>query len=129
MVVIMQSRSVWLAAACVAWLMTRRFLKPAVWWSAAVAVFLVLPAMTYVLWGDHPRVVELLASVQTRMDIWGDGIEALRSSPWIGIGFDFFRHSGYSTIVVWPALVVGHPHAHNFFLQTALDVGLIGLAA
>lgn len=128
-VVIMQSRSVWLAAAFIAWLMTRRFLKPAAWWSAAAAVFLVMPAVTYAFWGDHPRVVELMASVQTRLDIWAQGSDALRTSPWTGIGFDYFRHSGYSPVPVWPDLIVGRPHAHNMFLQTALDVGLIGLAA
>jgi putative inorganic carbon (HCO3(-)) transporter len=128
-VVIMQSRSVWLAAVCLAWVMTRRFLKPAAWWSVAAALVLVVPAATYALWGDHPRFAELLASVQTRMEIWGHGFEALRSSPWTGIGFDFFRHSGYSTVPVWPNLLVGRPHAHNMLLQTALDVGLVGLVA
>lgn len=128
-VVMMQSRSVWLAAACVAWLMTRRFLKPAVWWSVVFAVLLGIPAVAYALWGDHPRVVELMVSAQTRVDIWERGLAALRTSPWTGIGFDYFRHSGYAPVPVWPDLVVGHPHAHNIFLQTALDVGLIGLAA
>jgi len=128
-VVVMQSRSVWLAAAGMVWLMARRFVKPAVWWATAIAVFVLVPVVVYTLWGDHPRAAEPMGSLQTRIAIWQQALEALRTSPWTGIGFDYFRHSGYSPVLVYPDIIVGRPHAHNVFLQTALDVGLIGLAA
>jgi len=128
-VVIMQSRSAWLAAACLAWLLARRFLTPTVWWLTAAMGLLVVPTVIYALGSDHPRVVELLASGRSRIEIWEQGLAALRSSPWTGIGLDFYRYSGYSPVLVWPNIIVGRPHAHNLFLQTALDVGLIGLAA
>ena len=127
-VVIMQSRSAWLSALVVLWLWARRALRPAVWWTITGLGAIVLPALVFYVWRDHPRTIELASAVQARVDIWQQGLQALRPSPWLGIGLDYFRHSGYSPILVWPDIIVGRPHAHNFFLQTALDVGLIGLA-
>jgi putative inorganic carbon (HCO3(-)) transporter len=127
-VVVMQSRSAWLSAIVVAAIWTRAWMQPRLWWLSAGFLFLVAPVVLYVVWGDSPRAIEAIASLQGRVEIWEQGLQALRPSPWFGIGLDYFRHSGYSPILVWPDQIVGRPHAHNVFLQTALDVGLIGLA-
>jgi len=128
-VVLMQSRSAWLSAVIVLWVWARGAMRTRLWWLTTGVVFLAVPAALYFMWGDHAQVVEVVTAVQARIDIWKQGVQALRPSPWFGIGFDYFRHSGYSPVLVWPDLTTGRPHAHNFFLQTALDVGLIGLVA
>ncbi len=59
-----------------------------------------------------------------RTSIWRFVWERVRESPWIGHGFASSRiviSSGYATPGGWTA-----PSAHNLWLQTALDTGLIG---
>lgn len=128
-VVLMQSRSAWLAAIAVLWLWARAAMRPKTWWIITGLLTLGVPLALVFVWDGHPRTLELADALQARVEIWKQGLQALRPSPWFGIGLDYFRHSGYSPILVWPDQIVGRPHAHNFFLQTALDVGLIGLAA
>jgi putative inorganic carbon (HCO3(-)) transporter len=126
-VAMMQSRSAWLAAVCVTWLWMRTRLGPRAWRAASVVIFLVVPGVMYLLWSDHPRSAELVATIAGRMNIWDDALDALSSAPWLGIGLDYFRDSGYSMVLWPPNELVGTPHAHNILLQTALDIGLLGL--
>ena len=67
--------------------------------------------------------------IRDRADIWRDGVNAWRSSPWFGIGLDYLRESGLAMVRIAPDRMAGAPHAHNMFLQAALDVGLCGLVA
>ncbi|MEA3339387.1 MAG: DUF4012 domain-containing protein [Chloroflexota bacterium] len=65
-----------------------------------------------------------------RVEIWRRSLRVIRDHPLTGIGFDTLFpviHARYPTFLI-PA---GHDvtHAHNLFLQTALDLGLPGLAA
>jgi putative inorganic carbon (HCO3(-)) transporter len=128
-VVFMQSRSAWLSALVIFWMWGRRLVRVRWWALAGALAFVAAPAAVVFVWGEHPRVLEAFAAVESRFVIWEQALQALRPSPWVGIGFDYFRYSGYSPVLVWPDIIVGTPHAHNIFLQTALDVGLIGLAA
>lgn len=128
-VVTMQSRSAWLSAVVVLWLWVVRGTPSRRWWWMTGLATLTALAVLYVAWSGRPGLAEASATLHARVAIWRQGLEALRPSPWFGIGFDYFRHSGYSPILVGPDPMAGRPHAHNFFLQTALDVGLIGLAA
>ncbi len=128
-VAIMQSRSAWLAAVIVFWLWMRTWTGPRVWRAASIVMFLVVPGILFYLWRDHPRGAEVVGAIVGRMNIWADALEAFRTSPWLGIGLDYFRLSGYSMVLWPPNQMVGTPHAHNIFLQTALDLGLVGLGA
>lgn len=128
-VVMMQSRSAWMSAVVVLWIWARGAMRPKVWWAITGVVSVALPMALIFVWSGHPRTLELLETLEARTAIWQQGLQALRPSPWFGIGLDYFRHSGYSPILVWPDQIVGRPHAHNVFLQTALDVGLLGLVA
>ena len=127
-VLLMQSRSAWLAAVFVIWLWMRTWMGPKAWRIASVLMFLVIPGVLLFALRDHPRSSEVVATIAGRMNIWDDALTALRTSPWIGIGLDYFRDSGYSMVLWPPDELVGTPHAHNIFLQTALDIGLLGLA-
>ena len=59
-------------------------------------------------------------SVASRFVIWEPAWDLLAASPWLGIGLNQFHAIGDP-----PAF---QAHAHNIFLQTALDIGLVGLA-
>lgn len=69
-------------------------------------------------------------SVAGRMEIWSRAFEALQDFPFTGVGLGSFReivHELYPLYLIPPQYDIAH--AHNFFLQTALDFGLVGLIA
>ena len=81
------------------------------------------------------RVIQYLLSVDNpvgiavalRLDIWSRALAMIRDMPYTGIGLNTFpviQTSFYPGFLLGPA-----PHAHNLFIQTALDLGLPGLAA
>jgi len=81
----------------------------------ALALGLLIPVGLWVWW-DSPMVASAQATLGARVTVWQEGLQALRTSPWLGIGLNAFR-------VTWSTA----PHAHNIFLQTALDLGVVGL--
>lgn len=68
------------------------------------------------------------SSARVRAQIMAQGVEQWRESPWRGIGLNEFRtvHSPKAGEITTDEDIA---HAHNIFLQTALDVGLVGSAA
>ncbi len=82
--------------------------------------------------GSQGEVESLIGSIRMddRIEIWSRAVDAIRDFPYTGCGLGSFRR------VVW----VFYPlfrhragmdiaHAHNIFLQTALDLGIPGLVA
>jgi O-antigen ligase len=61
-------------------------------------------------------------SADDRAYIVSQGAQTLRDAPWFGIGLNEYR----TVHVPRPSAVA---HAHNMFIQTALDVGLVGSVA
>jgi putative inorganic carbon (HCO3(-)) transporter len=125
---LMESRSTLVAAAVVAWVWSRRWFSTRTWWLCGVMAIVVASVAGLGMWSTVSRSEQVVRALSGRADIWAAGWEGLRSSPWLGIGFDYFRHSGLALQPYPPNLLVGAPHAHNIFLQTALDIGLFGLA-
>lgn len=78
-------------------------------------------------------------TVADRVFIMSSGVDRWRESPWSGIGLNRFRHvykpppleagANPGDLALWPSREYDVAHAHNVFLQTALDVGVIGLGA
>lgn len=69
---------------------------------------------------------ELWKSLDSRVHAMVAAATLCREAPWFGIGLNQFRKvyvppPGYETSDI--------AHAHNMYLQTALDVGVLGLAA
>jgi putative inorganic carbon (HCO3(-)) transporter len=82
------------------------------------------------------RVAGLLLTSQTvqtvgsRVEIWSRALYMIQDFPFTGIGMGTFRQVAN---VLYPFFLAGPdaeiPHAHNLFLQVAVDLGLPGLVA
>jgi O-antigen ligase len=79
------------------------------------------------------RTDDMFRSVALRLDLWQALVELLARYPWTGIGLNtlptYFQDaaSPFSQRLQVPLRFHLFPHAHNLFLQTALDLGLPGL--
>ena len=101
----------------------------------ATSVLCVGPqALGEALYGrDSDTAVEAMigtVSMAGRVEIWGRSLSAIEDFPLTGCGLGSFRQVVrvmYPLSLVGPEFDIGH--AHNVFLQTALDVGLPGLIA
>jgi len=61
-----------------------------------------------------------------RAPAWQLGLEAWRQHPWFGLGLDNFDVVTRARDAAYGALV---PHAHNLYLNTLVERGVIGAAA
>ena len=72
----------------------------------------------------------VLNSIDGRLEIWSRALYAIQDFPFTGMGMNTFRHVVH---VLYPLFLippdVDIAHAHNEFLQAALDLGLPGLIA
>ncbi len=93
------------------------------WWAC-------LKGQTFFLhfWSDLTRT----GSVVGRAYIWSAALYVLQAAPWTGIGFHQF-HRWVKVLFPAPMYPFGsetyYVYAHNTLLQTALDLGLVGLVA
>jgi putative inorganic carbon (HCO3(-)) transporter len=76
-----------------------------------------------------PGTTSSLETMAYRFEVWHYAIEAITNFPLTGTGLGTFRQV---VLRLYPITVFPHPdvsHAHNVFLQIALDTGLPGLVA
>ena len=69
-------------------------------------------------------------SFEARVEIWSRAIYAIQDFPFTGMGMNTFRevvHVLYPLFLIPPDIDIAH--AHNEFLQAALDLGIPGLIA
>ena len=138
-IVLLQSRSAYagLAVAGVmlaafAWMARRRAMV-----FAAVAIIALLSVSIFAQGSGTLNVVDLAGSsgvaadsTQGRLEIWSRALYAIQDFPFTGMGLNTFRtvvHLLYPLFIIPPGLDIAH--AHNEFLQAALDLGLPGLVA
>lgn len=131
--VVAESRAVWIAGGVIAGIASLRLLRGR-WRVAAVVMLLGLPAVAAAgLWvSDSTTFAEYVDRMQSgtdsREDIWAQAFDRLNGSYGLGIGFSQFRQVRATTDVeVSEFKPVAH--AHNIFLQTALDLGIAGMVA
>jgi O-antigen ligase len=121
------SRAAMGAVLCTVVIAGLRFRASRRWTVGAVIAAAAIAAVSLGPTGSKtPRAVKrATVSLDTRLTIWGVGVERLKASPWTGVGINQFRD-------VAPYKIEGRTdvgHSHNIFLQTALDVGIPGLLA
>ncbi len=99
---------------------------------AGVSVAAVLPYIPWAQLFDIAQETEALGSITLagRQEIWNRALYGIQDFSFTGMGLGTFRqivHLLYPLFTISPDYDIGH--AHNFFLQTALDFGLPGLIA
>ena len=106
-------------------------------WQWRLVVFLPLPgAGVYWLLRDSSQWLLAQpgadpANLVGRMDIWQRALLAVADFPLTGIGLGTFRRLAiaYAPFFDVDPVLADVGHAHNIFLQTALDMGIPGLVA
>jgi putative inorganic carbon (HCO3(-)) transporter len=103
------------------------------WLAVPVAALAGGLAIWRIGWG---KVVDALTATQTlggldgRLEVWSRALYMTQDFPFTGIGMGTFRQVAN---VLYPFFLAGPdadiPHAHNLFLQVAVDLGLPGLVA
>lgn len=94
-----------------------------------VAVAWIGPAELRDLWLDPPQetVVGTLTTLNYRKELWPWAVAAIGDFPFTGVGLGTFRQVAFRLYPLSLSPAYDIAHAHNIFLQTALDVGLPGL--
>lgn len=90
-----------------------------------------LGAIVWVVGADAPLLVDSSASIRNapgRLEIWSHAVEVISDFRFTGIGIGNFATV---TDLFYPFVAAGpgQTHAHNLFLQIAVDTGLPGLVA
>jgi O-antigen ligase len=67
-------------------------------------------------------------SLSGRTSLWEGAIEKIMQRPWLGYGYQGFWLEEGEAFDIWKAEGYKPPHAHNGFINMALDFGLIGLS-
>lgn len=102
------------------------------WWRFILAGLLFSGIVGYwmasALFWELFEISETVGGWNVRFDIWFYSIQSIFAFPLTGIGIGTF-------VAIMPLLypltypIEGYPHAHNLFLQVAIDLGLPGLVA
>lgn len=129
-----QSRSAFLGVAVAIGLVmvaiAGRYRRPVLWgglllFVLGLGVTILTPAGQWLLAGG-----DTINSLSGRAEIWSRAWYAILDFPLTGLGMNNFRRVApvlYPFFLITPGLDIAH--AHNHLLQTAVDLGLPGLAA
>lgn len=119
-----QSHTAWVSAATAALIVVAIRFRATLFLGGAGAT----AALAAWIWSDPGSRSTMLGS-DGRVFLWSLGLRALQDHPISGVGLGAFRKIQESMQVV----PVNHQfrvgHAHNIFLQVALDIGIPGLIA
>jgi len=80
--------------------------------------------------GNALSPTSMLDTLEGRAEVWSRAIYGIQDFPFTGMGMNTFRrvvHVLYPLFLIGPDVDFGH--AHNEFLQVALDLGIPGLMA
>jgi putative inorganic carbon (HCO3(-)) transporter len=104
-------------------------------WGWVLVVLSLIAASAAIYWFGTARVLDVLiasktvGSLNARLEIWGRAIDMILDFPFTGIGLGIFHPLAdrlYPFLMFQPGHVF---HAHNLFLQIAVDLGVPGLLA
>ena len=146
LLILTQSRSGWLGGlgglVCLlswwSWLTLSAKRRWWLWLSLGVFAIALIGAVMWIgperlqeLWVDpvQETAIGRLNSVGFRQEVWRWSVEAIKSFPFTGTGLGTFRRVGPRLFPLNVPPTYDISHAHNIFLQVALDIGLPGLIA
>jgi putative inorganic carbon (HCO3(-)) transporter len=142
--VLAQSRGGYFALAVTLWLMLTLWARR---WRRVLLLGLVLIGVLGIGWSERQSLLAILGaptpqakaaidptnlaeSFDSRLEIWSRALYAIQDFPFTGMGMNMFRRIVsllYPLFLVSPDVDIAH--AHNEFLQAALDLGIPGLIA
>ena len=95
---------------------------------AAVAVG---PGRWQQLWQEPPRTsaIGTLSTLEFRREVWRWAVTGIHDFPFTGLGLGAFRRAVHRLYPIAIEETYDIAHAHNIFLQVALDTGLPGVIA
>jgi len=146
LLILTQSRSGWIGAAgglfilLFFWGVVLPQSRPRtlIWTSLGAGLFAVIgglwaigPQRLQAIWSDPGQLeataVGSLSTIGFRQEVWRWAVTAVGDFPFTGAGLGAFRHVVRRLYPLNVSPTYDIAHAHNIFLQTALDVGLPGL--
>lgn len=131
LVVLTQSRGGWMGLA--AGILTLIVLRWKRGWIAIL--FMIILAGLSIYWLGSAQVLDLLVSSKTlggvdgRIEVWSRAIFMIQDFPLTGVGMGTFGDVADIMYPFYIATTGSIYHAHNLFLQVAVDMGLPGLLA
>ncbi|MDX1415564.1 MAG: O-antigen ligase family protein [Candidatus Promineifilaceae bacterium] len=89
------------------------------------------PARITELWLDPPRdtIIGTFSTLKSRQEVWSWALTAVRDFPYTGTGLGTFRVVARRLYPIDVPSAFDFAHAHNVFLQMALDIGIPGLVS
>ena len=143
-----QSRSGWIGAvACIGsmiglYIISLPIFKSRHFTSSRLLLFLIIIVLATGVWAVlspdisgtmNTKIDELPRStsynIAFRQEIWQVGVQAAGENPLTGVGLGSFRRIFANDYVTSISPDIDIAHAHNIFLQVALDIGIPGLVA
>ena len=107
-------------------------------WSVPALVLTVATGACAYLRGGAPHLLDALfavgaeRNVATRLELWRRVLYVIRDFPFTGAGLNMLSptiNTLYPLYTLSPHQVLESTHAHNVYLQVAVDLGLTGLVA
>jgi putative inorganic carbon (HCO3(-)) transporter len=131
MLILTRARGAWTAAAAV--FLTLLLLFDRRSWILIFLGIVILIALVMVL-GDMQILEVLLYSntvgdLDTRLEIWSRALILIRDFPYTGVGMGSFQEAAETFFAYDQYAPAYIPHAHNIFMQVAVDLGMLGLVA
>ncbi len=74
-----------------------------------------------------PTVIGRSSTLTGRTGVWSAVIEAIRARPFFGYGYGFWDQPSTARSNIWLEVDWQAPHAHNNWLDGALQLGLVGV--
>jgi putative inorganic carbon (HCO3(-)) transporter len=118
---------------------------PSRWrWTLLGSIVVTIVLAVFLLWPSPPAIILRSAlwsntasdagwsldTLEGRMELWSRAIYGIQDFPFTGMGLNTFRrvvHILYPLFLIGPDMDIGH--AHDEYLQAALDLGIPGLIA
>ncbi|MEA5449343.1 O-antigen ligase [Leptolyngbya sp. CCNP1308] len=105
-------------------------------WKMTVAIPILITAVLFLAgiamlvsfnWESYLTALGRDPGLSGRTGLWEAAIDKIKEKPWIGYGYQGFWQEGGGATEIWKQEGYKPPHAHNGYINIALDLGLVGL--